>query len=289
MSLVQDAQSPAQTAEPVSGLRSIMVHVETSPETLPRLHVAVDLARKFDAALLGVGVEAFPMALEAERVVPGETVLELQKILDDDLGRAEEIFRAHSAGLRAEWRAVATLPGPAIARLSRAADLIVAGGAPLSHGASYRAADTADLAMQSGRPVLVAPPTGGRFHGDAALVAWKDTREARRAIADAMSFLKRAEEVLVVEVCAEEEVADAQAHTADVVRYLQRHQVPARAKVLIAPPEGAADALTHQARNLDADLIVAGAYGHSRLGEWAFGGVTRALLHSTDHFVLLSH
>jgi len=289
MNPAHNIASLSRPADAVVDVRSLAVHVEPALETLPRLDVAADLARRFDATLLGIGVEAYPLAHQSERLIPGETVLELQKTLDDDLDRARELFRTRTAGLRAEWQGVIALPGPEIARLSRGADIIVAGGAPLDRATGYGAASTADLVMLSGRPVLVAPPVGGRFRGEAVLVAWKDTRESRRALADALPLLKLAEEVLVLEVCSDDAVAAAKARTADVVRHLQRHDVAARAKVLTGHEEGTAETLRRQAWILDADLIVAGAYGHSRLGEWVFGGVTRDLLRHPRTFTLLSH
>ncbi|MGZ5986825.1 MAG: universal stress protein [Caulobacteraceae bacterium] len=289
MSRVQATPSSSPHAVPVTDIRSLVVRVETDPETLPRLEAAVDLAHRFDATLVGVAVEGFPLTDESEQLLPGAALQRLQEAVEDDLRRAEELFRARSAGLRTEWRGAETAPGPEIARLSRAADLIVAGGAPVDRGEGYRAAETADLVMLSGRPVLVAPPHGGRLRGEAVLVAWKDTRESRRALADSLPLLKLAEEVVVAEICDKDAAPFAHARTADVVRHLQRHGVAARAKVEVARDEGTVAALQRQARIVDADLIVAGAYGHSRLGEWAFGGVTRDLLRHPQHFVLLSH
>jgi nucleotide-binding universal stress UspA family protein len=121
------------------------------------------------------------------------------------------------------------------------------------------------------------------------VVAWKDTRESRRALADSLPFLKAAEQVTVVEVCGKDELADARIRTADVVKYLQRHGVKATAKAVSAPPDRVSAELNIAAQAIGADLIVAGAYGHTRLGEWMFGGVTYDLLHAPERFVLLSH
>lgn len=174
-----------------------------------------------------------------------------------------------------------------MARLSRGVDLIVAGGAPLDRPS--RSADTAELVMRCGRPVLVAPPWGGKLRAEVVVVAWKDTRESRGAVADALPFLKAAEAVSVIEVCDYDADAEAELHTFEAVRYLRRHGVTAHAKAIIAPPERVATELNIVAQAIDADLIVAGAYGHTRLGEWLFGGVTRSLIHEPERFALLSH
>lgn len=283
------ASAPVPAAATASGFRSLLVHVEASPETTPRLHAAVDLARMFDATLIGVGVEMLQTFSDPYGMMVGDWVVELQKIVAEDLKRAEETFRAKASGLKTEWTSVETFPALAMARLSRAADLIVAGGCPIDTEGAYRAADTAELVMLSGRPVLVAPPQAARFHGRAVVVAWKDTRESRRALADSLPFLKAAEQVVVLEVCEKAAVADARVHVSDVVQHLRRHGVEAVGKAVAAPPERVSSELNIEAQAIGADLIVAGAYGHTRMGEWLFGGVTYDLLHAPERFVLLSH
>ncbi|MFI4950147.1 MAG: universal stress protein, partial [Caulobacterales bacterium] len=265
----------------------LLVQVEPGADAAPRLQVAVDLARRLDATLLGVGLDQVQGIGIGDPFMDGDWMNDLEALVQENLKRAEANFRAQTSGLRAEWLAFEAAPAPAIARLSRSVDLIVAGGAPLdSYG---RSADTAELAVRSGRPVLVAPPLGGKLRGEAVVVAWKDTREARRAVADSLPFLKAAETVSVVEVCDSDAYADAELHTFEVVQYLRRHGVDAHAKAIIAPPERVATELNIVAQAIEADLIVAGAYGHTRLGEWLFGGVTRSLLQEPERFALLSH
>jgi nucleotide-binding universal stress UspA family protein len=121
------------------------------------------------------------------------------------------------------------------------------------------------------------------------VVAWKDTREARRALADALPILKCADEVLVVAVCDADDRQDTRPHTASVAAYLMRHGVEAHDKVVAARPSEVAGVLQAEATAAGADLIVSGAYGHSRLGEWVFGGVTIDLLHNPQRFLLISH
>jgi len=108
-------------------------------------------------------------------------------------------------------------------------------------------------------------------------------------VADALPFLKAAEDVLVVEVSGHDDCGEAQMHTFCVVENLKRHGVKARAKAVIALPVQTADVLAAEADDLDAGLVVSGAYGHSRLGEWAFGGVTVELLKWNGRYRLLSH
>lgn len=289
MTLLKDNPASASVAKTTDGIRSLLVHVEASPQASPRLHFAVDLARKFDATLIGVGVEMLQTYSDPYGMLVGDWVVELQNLVTENLKRAEATFKAKSAGLKTEWTAIETFPASALARLSRGADLIIAGGAPLDAEGAYRAADTAELVMISGRPVLVAPPHAPKFHGRAVVVAWKDTRESRRALADSLPFLRAAEQVVVLEVCDKDGLADARVHTSDVVRHLRRHGVEASGKAVAAPPERVSTEINIEAQAIGADLIVAGAYGHTRLGEWLFGGVTYDLLHAPERFVLLSH
>ncbi|WP_394760813.1 universal stress protein [Phenylobacterium sp.] len=289
MTLSHVATVQPEITQSRSLLRSILVHVEGSPEASGRVQVAADLARMFDATLLGMGVETIQTYSDPYGLLGGEWVVQLQSLVQDDLKRAEETFLAKTAGLRTEWASVETFPVAAMARQARSADLIVAGGAPLGGEGVYRAASPVELVMQTGRPVLVAPPKPGKFHGRAVVVAWKDTREARRALADSLPFLKAAEQVVVVECCAKDGIADARLNTSDVVQHLRRHGVDAFGKAVTAAPERVSTELQITAQEIGADLIVAGAYGHTRLGEWAFGGVTYDLLNALERFVLLSH
>jgi nucleotide-binding universal stress UspA family protein len=272
-------------------IRSILVHVEARPEAAPRLRMAAEFARDCEATLLGVAVQRPPgLGLAGPYAVGlGEGVGELQAAVELGLKEAEDLFRAATAGLKTEWLALNDIPAATLARVSRGADLIVAGGAPLGFSDPYCSADSAELVMLAGRPVLVAPPHGGRLRGEGVVIAWKDTREARRAVADSLPFLRRAREVRVVEVCAGGDAfALAELHTYEVAQYLRRHGIKAEAKAIISPPECVVRELHLQAQAIEADLIVAGAYGHSRTGEWLFGGVTRSLLREPEHFTLLS-
>jgi nucleotide-binding universal stress UspA family protein len=292
MSVVGNTLPQASSPTAVGAYRSLLVHVESGGLATPRLDVAVSLARRFDATLIGVSAEMLdPMVFsDPQGLAGGDLMVMAQQVLRDDLQRAEALFRTKSAGVTSQWLSVQGVPVEAMALASRAADLIVAGGAPVGRSDKYRTADTAELVLVSGRPVLIAPPQGGRLRGEAVVVAWKDTREARRALSDSLPLLRAAETVVVLEVCEDKrEVDGAEGHATAVAEHLRRHGVPASAKVAVAHKSQAAAEILNHARVLDADLVVAGGYGHSRLGEWVFGGVTYDLLHSPEHFVLMSH
>jgi nucleotide-binding universal stress UspA family protein len=118
-------------------------------------------------------------------------------------------------------------------------------------------------------------------------IAWKDVREARRAVRDALPLLQKAESVMIVEIS---EGGDGSLQRLkDVAGYLNRHGIEIVAERVRPLEIGAADALLRLAHDENINLIVAGAYGHSRLGEWVFGGVTRGLLDESQVCCLFSH
>jgi nucleotide-binding universal stress UspA family protein len=121
------------------------------------------------------------------------------------------------------------------------------------------------------------------------VVAWKDTRESRRAIRDALPFLRLAESVFLVEVAAWGADANALPRLKDVGRFLAQHEIRNVTERVLPDEPIAADVLLRFAQEQSADLIVSGAYGHSRLGEWIFGGVTRELLSRSPVCCLFSH
>lgn len=273
---------------------SIMTHVQSDPEAAPRLACAVDLARRFGARLIGVGAEMIPpLAFDGGYYsVDAEWVIAMRKSIEDQLAAAKKTFKQKTADFPdgdAVWLCGIESPTPAIANASRAADLIVLGGIPRRHDSPYRDCEPAEVAMQAGRPVLVAPPAAPPLAARKVVLAWKDTREARRALSDSMPFLEVADGVLVLEVCDEDGVDDARIRTEDVVGALRRRRVVAEAKVALHAHASASQHIVEEASAFGADLIVLGCYGHSRLGEWVFGGVTRDLLALDDIYLLLSH
>jgi hypothetical protein len=225
---VQEAPSAARAA-----FRTLLVHVQPDADSEPRLKAAVALARQFDATLLGLGAEMIPPAAATDPtgLLGGGFVAAMQEAIEGNLERAGAVFRRETIGLRTDWLAFEAIPTEAIARLSRGADLIIAGGAPLKDTDHYRSCPSDETMLLSGRPVLIVPPLGGTSEFSAVVVAWKDTRESRRALADSLPFLKDAEQVLILAVCNADEVNDAWTQTAGVVNGLKRHGVEAAAKV----------------------------------------------------------
>lgn len=279
------------------GYAALMVHAGPGGEGEARIRLAAGLADRFGATLIGfAAAAAIPPPVTAPPFGPAVAVEVLeaeQRRVEAELRAAHERFQAAAErnGRPTGWRSFIDHPARAMAREARAADLLVLGrGDGVFRSEPYPAVDPGDVLMRAGRPVLVVPPAVSVLEGRRALVAWKDTREARRAVSDALPLLIRAEEVLVAEAVEDpEEREPALRRANDVAELLARHGATARGEALDTRGRTAADELLAAAGRHGADLLVAGGYGHARLREWAFGGVTRDLLARCPACCLLSH
>ena len=198
-----------------------------------------------------------------------------------NIERRIEDLRAEFEGLAGatvgtEWRGAVGNPTRLLIETARVADLIVtASPEGASSGNVHRSTDLGNLILQAGRPVFVASTNQENFRINKVLVGWKDTREARRAVTDAMPFLQMAREVCVITI--DSDATDETWNSLDdVVALLSDHGVKARAEVF--PERSDGGTIADVADAMHADLIISGAYGHSRFREWIFGGATRSLL-----------
>jgi nucleotide-binding universal stress UspA family protein len=271
----------------------LLAHIGLDDDGDERMSLAAALAGRFDAALIGVSAWA-PSPAFADDVAVIEALPEPAdlQLMEEVLKGRGDTFRAVAgkAGSTPQWRSALELPTEFVLRQARAADLIIVGGTrhPLLRD-PYRALDPGAVLLRAGRPILLVPPGVTSLAGKRVAVAWKDTREARRALADALPFLRKAETVVLVEFCEPGEEASAQHRLADVKQFLVRHGIGS-ADERVRPIEGTAtSSLLRLVRDDAVDLIVAGGYGHTRLGEWIFGGVTRDLLTGSPVCCLLSH
>jgi len=267
---------------------TMMVHVDVARDCEQRVQLALALAHRFEATLIGVAGLPLHPSFAAGGVVlyhePSEDHCRAVGARLDEMGRR---FRAKGQHLKQiEWRAALELPYELVSREARAADLIIV-GRQHGGGSVHELVDPGAILLRAGRPLLVAPDVVIPTQLRRVVVAWKDTRECRRAVRDALPFLHKAEDVVIVGI--EEGQSDNAATLSDVAQYLRRHRVvaPREIRRRARGPVGAE--LLHLVRDEGADLIVAGGYGHSRLGEWIFGGVTHELLTSTPVCCVLSH
>lgn len=265
---------------------SIMVAVDLGEHARDRIRLAAHLAENFQARLIGVAAEMPPYQGAPAGPTPGSAyfIPAIQEAVLNDLRLAHEIFDQTVAGrCRVEWRSTLDFPLAFLTLQAAGADLIVIGRD--RDGNLLLSVNAGDAVTELGRPVLVVPPNVDHIDAKSVVVAWKNTREARRAVWDALPFLTRASHVIILSIDEGNGAADGQ----DVVRLLQAHNINAKTDQLDARGAATAEALIDAASAHGADLIVAGAYGHSRMREWAFGGVTRDLLTSSPICCLMSH
>jgi nucleotide-binding universal stress UspA family protein len=268
--------------------KTLLVHVEATLESDMRLQAAVGLARHLGASLIGVaGCEA--AYLDNCWVAAGADPIGIQAIKDcdkDELVEAEVRFRtlAGPLGSGAIWRPDADYPDRALQAYAAGADLIVASA---HRGPRSSTAAAADLVMQAGLPVLTVPFGQHEIRAGSIVIGWKNTREARRAVSDAMPLLVAARQVTIVELSSSGEAAPNASH--DIVGRLERQGVQASVQRLEERRDEPCDVLIDFALGHKAELVVAGAYGHSRMREWTLGGMTSDLLEQTRLPVFFSH
>ena len=276
-------------AEQAMPFTTMMVHVDVERDCEQRVQLALALADRFQAALIGVAGLTLRPAFAAGGVViyhePTEHERHTVSARLDDMGGR---FRAKGQHLKqVEWRTALELPYELVSREARAADLIIV-GARHTGGNIEDLADPGVILLRAGLPVLVVPDTVAPLQLRRVVVAWKDTRECRRAVRDALPFLQRAKEVLLVGIGEGEAESNAKKTLSDAAGYLLRHRAAVHDVWRQARGPVAAE-LLRLVQDEGADLIVAGGYGHSRLGEWIFGGITHELLVSSPVCCMLSH
>jgi nucleotide-binding universal stress UspA family protein len=266
----------------------LMVNLDPNRSNATLLALTGDLAERFDSGVVGIAACQLTQSIYSDGFVSGDLINVARGAAQNDLNSAEAQFR-QSIGKRlgtADWRCCVTYGGPAdfVARESRCADMIIT-GASTQTGLGV---EVGDLVMGSGRPILFVPPDVGRLAFAHVVVAWRDTCEARRAVAAALPVLKIASRVSVIEVAQTDELANARRRVDDVVTWLKRHGAHAEAMTADAG-RGETKVFGDFVKTQGADLIVAGAYGHSRLREWVLGGFTHHLLNESGLCALVVH
>ncbi len=275
--------------------RSILVHVARTKAHDAAIGIAAELAAEHGALLIGLsaGFPAVPPVADGMSAMVVAEVIEDERTQILDAQRdAEQRFRSlATAAPRLEWRAVETGAAAALSTESRAADLIVLPRLQQDPEPDVLLpADPGDVLMDSGRPLLLPGSDMTTLPRGPVILAWKDAQATRRALADSLPLLRRAEHVVVLGVDdAEEGPERLKTVLGDVVAQLARHEVKAAARFSALAPAGAAEEILSIATEVGASLIVAGGFGHSRVHEWVFGGVTRTLLKPHGAACLLSH
>ena len=275
--------------------KTILVHLDAGARSSERLELALALADRHDAHLVGL------FALSAVRMpsyVRADTVALLIAAQDRQRAeaavQAEAAFRAAAArygSVKAEWRVSHADALGAVQLSARYSDLVIVGqrerDAERETGITPEFVD--ELVVSCGRPVLVVP-YAGHFPdaGKRVLVAWNASAEASRAVSDALPLLARAERVNVVVFAPGPAGDHGEEPGADAALYLARHGVKAAVSRYGSPGLDIGSQILSRAADMTVDLIVMGAYGHSRIRELVLGGATRTMLESMTAPVLMS-
>jgi nucleotide-binding universal stress UspA family protein len=258
---------------------------------------SLDLAGRTDGHVIGLYV------IPAIQVYPAVTIAVTPEIFEAQ----QSFFREKAAGVKArfdeavrragvsgEWRLVESATpviADAVNEHGRTSDLIVVSQVDEDSDTGVELDFVERAVMESGRPVLVLPRAfrGGAI-GRKVLVGWNATRESARAAHDALPLLVGAEDVRFVWVDPQKSVEPSgNLPGAEIATAFARHGVKATAEPLPTPGLNAGEALMNRALDHGADLLVMGAYGHSRMREFVFGGATRFVLRRMTVPTLLSH
>ena len=286
--------APLSISKGGAALEEIVVFIDGRTETASILEFAGTLAQEHGARLISVFMQPEPTVTPAETFARGEGMrntievhrARLERVEAEYRTQFEDIVRRH--GIASEWRSLPYLSSE-VGVHAYYADLVVV-GRPESAGQTASPPGLAEsLVMSSGRPIIVFPPGGKVSQVRRVLVAWNATRESIRAVADAMPLLAKAEavEVLVADHQRRPE-GHGQEPGADIARHLARHGAHVEVRRISSEGKDVGALLLSRAATFRADLLVMGAYGHSQVREWVFGGVTRTVLYEAGLPVLMS-
>lgn len=286
-------------------IRNILVHVEDASAGMRRIDASVTLARSLAAHLTGVFplVPPIPKSASDRHGLPSGTQPEayemqrqIRRMRIEGLDRARECERrfletCRKADVESEWRCEAGEADKVISKHALFADLVVI-GEQQGERAEPTAVNLADrLVFRSGCPLLVIPTQcRTRVLGDRIAVAWNPDCKAQRALHASLPLLKRANRVELVTVNDHKASLEQGPPAGNELRkYLARHAIPADYRSLPKNGRNVGDTLLSRAAAIDADLIVLGAYHHSRLREILLGGVTRHMLRFSTMPMLVTH
>ena len=278
--------------------RNILLHLDSLAACRKRIAVALDLGERFGARITGMALTGnlvLPYAMDM--APPGELLVEWQETLQRQARTAADTFEAaaRQAGfVQVETRVAEGRDIPAITQGARYTDLVVIGQvdpADSGSGAGQEEMSAGEVVLGCARPVLVVPYIGAPAGlGKHILIAWNGSREASRAVSDALPLLKKAQRVTVMAVNPEiDERSHGELPGADLAAFLAQHDLKIEVQADRGAQDDVGEELLSRIADLGCDLLVMGAYGHSRAREWAFGGVTRTILQSMTVPVLMSH
>jgi nucleotide-binding universal stress UspA family protein len=274
--------------------KDMLVHLDDSKGSSARLEAAAALARVHGAHLTGIYIlPTYDLYLYAE-VYAGPELIEAERQAAESRAKEKEIaFRniTQKEQLSAKWHSVEGEPAYQFNRHAHCCDLVIIGQADARDPYTLSGGFSSHVVLGAGRPTLIIPYIGlTKLPGKRVLVAWNASREAARAVHDALPFLVSAQTVSIITLNSSVEKASEYESAIDKLRtHLARHGISATTDKLPVNDIEVGEALLSRAADENMDLIVMGAYGHSRLREIILGGTTQHLLKHMTVPVLLSH
>jgi nucleotide-binding universal stress UspA family protein len=275
------------------GFKTMLVHVDTGRSAPTRLKLSAELAARSAAHVTGLYVRRPFQAPAFSDAGPAMDSLyrTYENAAKADEALATAAFRDLIGGtsLSSEWRVVDGLAEEVVAAHARYADLVIVGQSEPDAAATTTPPDLAEtVALASERPVLIVPHIGvTKPPGKTVMLCWNGTREAARAVTGALPILKQADKVIILLIDPRND-GDEQPG-ASISRWLGRHGVKAVVQRDTAAESSVGGVILSRAADQDADLIVMGLYGHSRMREWVLGGASRTLLASMTVPLLVAH
>ena len=277
--------------------QTLMVHLQLGHPNTAVLQAAKQIAQRCHAAVIGIVVGQQTLMIYGQGYQLVDFFDREQTILEEKIAAEKVLFEAafNDHVRPVSWLSIVTME-PAVDYVvahASSADLIITSATPSDFYEGPNYADAGGIVMQSGRPVLAVPVNAQAYKAeefklDTMLIGWKESREAKRAIADAIPLLQLATQVVVFEIVAKENQESAAERLNDVVLWLKSHGITAKPEVSIATDTDAAQFIAI-AKRYEADIVITGAYGHSRFREWVLGGITNELLQNANFNSFLSH
>jgi nucleotide-binding universal stress UspA family protein len=284
--------------------KHLLLDLDGLPEPMASRELALELARAHDAVLTALYIRTI-----RERTIPSlsgamvasELAAEFRRMAETQSAEGLRLERealdrfmraAAAAGVTADHAVEVVTDGesavPHLVRYGRTADAIVLGRAADGGGTGADASAIHDVVFGAGVPVIIVPQMPFGAIGHNVVVAWNGSRESARAVQDALPILERSRKATVV--CVDQAKAGSNTPPgAELARYLGCHGIAADLADINDSSLPVGDTILAHIKDIGADLLVMGAYGHSRLREFVLGGVTKRILERTPVPVLMSH
>lgn len=269
-------------------MKAILVPSDQGEHMPSVLATAELLGRQFEGTLEGVALRPIHVEIVAPDPIVAVTFPPADWNDAEFVGKSRRLFDEHftgKQGLRARWRAGPSIDDAGLGSLARVYDVVVL-GRPNNSGTGPRMTTLEGALFESGRPVLIAPPTPPTSLGENVVISWNQSTEQARVTADALPLLKRAKSVTVLAV---EGLMVPGPTAAQCCDWLAMHSITAREMSIGNGGKKPGEVVLTEAKKLGADLIIKGAYTQSRLRQMIFGGATSHLLAHSTLPILMAH